>query len=158
MQGISKYPRWDRIIRHAILLPMQSLLQRLFNLAPEKTSDGLTQPQREATLDLLLLALYADDRIALKEDEAMDAEIASLSWESGVSPEYYLNAATARVRKVLDDAAAKTAFLKDIGQRLATAEARQSALALCYQLLKSDAVTTNAETAFEAEVKHIFGL
>ena len=85
-------------------------------------------------------------------------EIASLSWESSASPEYYLNAATARVRKVLDDAAAKTALLKDIGQRLATAEARQSALALCDQVLKSDAAATAAKTTFEAEVKQIFGL
>ncbi len=137
---------------------MQSLFQRLFAVAHTEPKDGLTQPQREATLDLLLLAMYADNRIALKEDEAIDAEVATLNWESGTAQENYMNAATARVRQALDDAATKTALLTDINQRLATVKARQSALALCDQLLNSDAATTEAETAFEAEVKRVFGL
>jgi hypothetical protein len=137
---------------------MQSLIQRLFVAAHIEPKDGLTQPQRETTLDLLLLAMYADNRIALKEDEAIDAEVATLSWESGLAPEYYINTATACVRKVLDNATAKAALIEDIGQRLATVAQRQSALALCDQLLKSDATTTDAENNFEAEVKRIFGL
>ena len=137
---------------------MQSLLQRLFAATHHEPKDGLTQPQREATLDLLLLAMYADNRIALKEDELLDAEIASLSWQSGVTPESYINSATARVRKVLDSDELKTTLLNDISQRLATTKARQSAWALCDQLVKSDATTTEAETTFESEVKRIFGL
>jgi hypothetical protein len=137
---------------------MQSLLRHLFNRATDKPTDGLTQPQREATLDLLLLAMYADNRIALSEDEAIEAQIAMLSWESGITPESYVNASTARVRAALDGEAMKADLLADISQRLVTSEARQVAWRLCDRLLKSDKDTTDAEAAFEAEIKRTFNL
>jgi hypothetical protein len=46
---------------------MPSLIRKLFHKS-EAPKDGLTQPQREAIVDLLNYCMYADNLIFLAED------------------------------------------------------------------------------------------
>jgi uncharacterized tellurite resistance protein B-like protein len=128
-------------------------LQRLFGNATAKPADGLVQPQREAIIDLLLVSMYADNRIATSEDEMLETELYAFSWESGISPENFLNASTARIRAALVDEAKTQALLESIRQRLGSAAAKQRALALCDKLLQSDQNSSEAETNFQKRVK-----
>jgi hypothetical protein len=47
---------------------MPSLIRKLFHKS-EAPKDGLTQPQREAIVDLLNYCMYADNLIFLAEDK-----------------------------------------------------------------------------------------
>ena len=47
---------------------MPSLIRKLFHKPEAPQKDGLTQPQREAIVDLLCYCMYADNLIMLAED------------------------------------------------------------------------------------------
>jgi len=136
---------------------MRALIRNLFHRHPEGR-DGLTQTQREAMIDLLLAAMYADRRVALQEDENIAAQLHTLSWDSGTAPETYLDQATAHVRDAVATKEGEVRLLEDIRDRLGTREARQHAFDLCVTLLKSDATETAEETRFERDIKMLFDL
>lgn len=113
----------------------------------------LTQPQREAIIDLLLYAMYEDRRVALQEDEFIDVHAYQLGWQSGTAVETFVKVATARVRSARDTAEGKERFLNQIAARLNTAAARQTALSLCTAMLNADSKETADESALEAKLK-----
>ncbi len=136
---------------------MRTLIQRLFNRHP-KPQDGLTQPQREAMIDLLLAAMYADNRVALEEDEQIATKLHTLSWESGTAPSTYLDTATARMREAMNTQAGEVRILESIRDRLATPDVRKDAFEMCVALLKSDSTENSNETEFERTVRALFDL
>ena len=131
---------------------MQNWIQRLFQAKPEPT-DGLTQPQREAMIELLLLTMYADNRISLQEDDLIDSKLHQFDWESGIQPEYFLNQATQRIRAVIGHPEQEEKLLVSIREILATPKIRQQALLLCERLIESDQTTAPSESTFLAQVK-----
>ena len=62
---------------------MPSLLQKLFRKSEEK-NDGLTQPQREAIVDLLNYCTYADNLVMLAEDRLITDTVAKFNWDPKV--------------------------------------------------------------------------
>jgi len=136
---------------------MRTLIQRQFNRHPEP-QDGLTQPQREAMIDLLLAAMYADNRVALEEDEQIATKLHALSWESGTAPGTYLDTATARAREAMNTQDGEVRILESIRDRLATTDARKRAFDLCVSLLNSDSVKNRDESEFELNVRALFDL
>ena len=137
---------------------MKSLLKRLFGSSTASTVDGMTQPQREATLDLLIAAMFIDNRVAQNEDESIDTQLAAMAWESGTSPENYVNAATAKIRTALDSNDGLTPLIDGIGMRLGSAQARADALLRCETLLKIDGRMDETESGFMRAVKNVFAL
>src|SRR5438105_14794802 len=59
---------------------MPSLIRKLFHKS-EAPKDGLTQPQREAIVDLLNYCMYADNLIFLAEDRLIADTAAKFSWD-----------------------------------------------------------------------------
>jgi hypothetical protein len=59
---------------------MPSLLKKLFRRSEEK-NDGLTQPQREAIVDLLNYCMYADNLVMLAEDRLIADTAATFNWD-----------------------------------------------------------------------------
>ena len=59
---------------------MPSLIRKLFHKS-EAPTDGLTQPQREAIVDLLNYCMYADNLIFLAEDRLIADTVAKFNWD-----------------------------------------------------------------------------
>ena len=59
---------------------MPSLIRKLFHKS-EAPNDGLTQPQREAIVDLLNYCMYADNLVFLAEDRLITDTVAKFNWD-----------------------------------------------------------------------------
>jgi hypothetical protein len=49
--------------------------------ASEAPKDGLTQPQREAIVELLTYCMYADNLVMLSEDRLISDRVAKSNWD-----------------------------------------------------------------------------
>lgn len=106
-------------------------------LKGDKTpKDGLTQQQREAIVDLLIVAMYADKNSVLAENDTVVAQIEKLAWDSGISIELYIDTSTSRVRNAIKDEAGTEKFILEIGSRLETREAAEKAMDICSKVVK----------------------
>ena len=118
----------------------------------------LTQPQREATLDLLLLGVYADGAIRLSENERVYELLSSYGWESYQDVREYSQTAVSRARGALETPDALTIFLAGISARLADDGMKQLALALLAQLIEADETAAESEADFFQTAKTAFGV
>ena len=63
---------------------MPSLIRKLFHKS-EAPKDGLTQPQREAIVDLLNYCMYVDNLIFLAEDRLITDTVAKFNWNRKIT-------------------------------------------------------------------------
>ena len=133
-------------------------LERLRNLFGKVDAAALTQPQREALIDLLLWTMYVDRMLALSENDRIDQLPEELSWESVTPFPTYLNASFARVREVLSDEDEARKLLDDIYARLGTDAARRRAYDACLDLADIDGQVAEEERRFLEGVRMRFGL
>ena len=119
---------------------------------------SLTQPQREAIFDFLLLGMYADGTLKLAENERLYEIVSGLGWESYQNPSEYSELATARVRKASETAADTAEFLAALSGRLENDDARTFALAVLLRVLEVDKQVGESEQSFHAAVKAAFGI
>jgi uncharacterized tellurite resistance protein B-like protein len=118
----------------------------------------LSQPQREATLDLLLLGIYADSTIRLSENERIYDLLSPFGWESYQDAREYSQTATSRVRGALENEDALTVFLAGISTRLNDEGVKKLALALLARVIESDDSATESEADFFQRSKTAFGV
>jgi uncharacterized tellurite resistance protein B-like protein len=122
-----------------------SLLKKLFHRS-EAPNDGLTQPQREAIVDLLNYCMYADNLVMLAEDRLIADVAAKFNWDPRAVPFDQFdarsvgNARNARESKVYRDK-----FLGSIKERLDTPAVRMKALDLCQELFLADGAQSEEE-------------
>jgi len=119
---------------------------------------SLTQPQREAIFDFLLLGTYADSVLKLAENERLFEIVSGLGWESYQDPGEYSDSATARVRKASETDEATREFLAALSVRLENEEAKTFALAVLLRLLEADNQIDESEQSFHAAAKAAFGI
>ena len=119
---------------------------------------SLTQPQREAVFDFLLLGMYADGALKLSENERIYEIVSGLGWESYQDPTEYSELATARVRKASETEAGTREFLAALSGRLENEDAKTFALALLLRLLEADNQVVESEQSFHAAAKAAFGI
>ena len=140
---------------------MKELLKKLF-LPEEKPKrqlpDGLTQSQREAMIDLLLLATYSDDFVDVNEDRVLERVTERFNWKSDVSIDEYISASAIKSKEVRASEASEDFFISDIGLRLNKKKYKYQALRLCNTLLYSDADLRGTEVKFLKSVTKVFGL
>ena len=118
---------------------------------------SLTQPQREAIFDFLLLGMYADSALKLAENERLYEIVSGLGWESYQDPSEYSDLATARVRQASETDAGTREFLAALSLRLDGADAKTFALAVLPRLLEADGKIDESEQSFHAAAKAAFG-
>ncbi len=118
----------------------------------------LTQPQREAVFDLLLLGMYADGSIKLVENTQLFALTEQLGWESYQDRSEYSETATAHVRAANETDAATAAFLVQLSTRLADDDVKKLALGLLAKLLEADHEAVESEAGFYQKAQAIFGV
>jgi hypothetical protein len=118
----------------------------------------LAQPQREATLDLLLLGIYADNTVRLSENERVYDLLSPYGWESYQDAREYSQTATSRARGASESEDALSVFLAGISARLNDDDVKKLALALLAQLIESDNAATESEADFYQKAKTAFGV
>jgi hypothetical protein len=118
----------------------------------------LAQPQREATLELLLLGIYADNTVRLAENERIYDLLSPYGWDSYQDAREYSQTATSRARGASESEDALALYLAGISARLNDDGVRKLALALLAQLIESDNSATESEADFFQTAKTAFGV
>ena len=123
---------------------MPSLIRKLFH-KPEAPKDGLTQPQREAIVDLLNYCMYADNFVFLAEDRFITDTVAKFNWDSKVPFDQFVLTSTGNARNARENQGYRDRFLASIRNRLGTAAVKGQALDLCQELFVADGVRSDEE-------------
>jgi len=115
------------------------LFEKLFNKTEKAaTQDGLTQEEREAIIDLLILGAYADSQLTLAEEEVFDGLKGSMNWESVTDISDYIDSSTAKARAIRSNPPAVNRFLEEVKARLASRSSITKALNLLHKVFISD--------------------
>jgi uncharacterized tellurite resistance protein B-like protein len=127
---------------------MPGLIRKLFHKSEASTQkDGLTQPQREAMVDLLCYCMYADNLIMLAEDRLIADTVAKFNWESKVPFDQFAVRSIDNARNARENQGYRDKFLASIRDRLDTAAVKGQALGLCQELFLADGVRSDEEEA-----------
>ena len=123
---------------------MPSLLKKLFRKS-EAPNDGLTQPQREAIVDLLNYCMYADNLVMLAEDRLITDTVKKFNWESKVPFDQFALRSIDNARNARESQVYREKFLGSIKDRLDTAAVKGKALDLCQELFIADGSRSDEE-------------
>ena len=123
---------------------MPSLIKKLFG-KPEAPKDGLSQPQREAIVDLMNYCMYADNLIFLAEDRLIADTVAKFNWDSKVPFDQFDVRSIDNARNARESQVSRDQFLASIRDRLDTAAVKGQALGLCQELFVADGARSDEE-------------
>ena len=124
---------------------MPSLIRKLFHKS-EAPNDGLTQPQREAIVDLLNYCMYADNLVMLAEDRLIADTVAKFNWDPKTVPFDQFDArSVGNARNARESQVYRDKFLGSIKDRLETAAVKGKALDLCQELFLADGARSDEE-------------
>ena len=133
---------------------MPSLIRKLFHKSEEPT-DGLTQPQREAIVDLLNYCMYADDLVFIAEDRVITDTVAKFNWDSKVPFDQFDVRSIANARDARENQGYRDRFLASIRDRLGTAAVKAQALDLCQELFHADGARSDEEDVVLQNLKKL---
>ena len=125
---------------------MPSLIRKLFHKS-EAPKDGLTQPQREAIVDLLNYCMYADNLVFLAEDRLIADTVAKFNWEPKVPFDQFDVRSIDNARNATENQGYRDRLLASIRDRLGTAAVKGQALDLCQELFLADGARSDEEDA-----------
>ena len=125
---------------------MPSLIRRLFHKA-KAPNDGLTQPQREAIVDLLNYCMYADNLVFLAENRLITDTVAKFNWDPKVPFDQFDARSVSNARNASESQVYRDQFLASIKDRLDTAAVKAQALDLCQELFLADGALADEEDA-----------
>jgi hypothetical protein len=125
---------------------MPSLIRKLFHKS-EAPRDNLTQPQREAIVDLLNYCMYADNLIMIAEDRLIADTVAKFNWESKVPFDQFDVRSIDNARNARENQGYRDRFLASISDRLSTDAVKAQALDLCQELFLADGARADEEEA-----------
>jgi len=129
-------------------MPFKKLFQ-----SSKSPSDGFSQTEREAIVDLLHFCMYADRHIAISEDDMIEKVARTMSWDATISYEYYEGKSTGAARAAIENKDARSEFLKSLHDRLKDKESRAFALKVADDLMKVDGEKKQAEFDALSELK-----
>jgi hypothetical protein len=125
---------------------MPSLIRKLFHKS-EEPKDGLTQPQREAIVDLLNYCMYADNLVFLAEDRLITDTVAKFNWDPKIPFDQFDARSVNNARTASENQGYRDQFLAWIRDRLGTAAVKGQALDLCQELFLADGARSDEEDA-----------
>lgn len=121
-------------------------------------SSQMTNLQRQALLDLALLAMYSDAHLASAEDERLQRLLTELGLDSESEREYELDTAIARIRRESESVDHRRNLVARMAHQFPTDEEKQQVLAALEDFLTSDQNVAPAEKQFLAEVRRAMSL
>src|ERR1044071_7743961 len=126
---------------------MPSLIRKLFHKS-KAPNDGLSQPQREAIVDLLNYCMYADNLVMLAENRLITDTVAKFSWDPKAVPFDQFDARSiGNARNARESQVYRDQLLASIRDRLGTAAVKGQALDLCQELFLADGARSKEEDA-----------
>jgi len=135
---------------------MPSLLKKLFRKS-EAPNDGLSQPQREAIVDLLNYCMYADNLVMLAEDRLIADTVAKFNWELKTPFDQFDARSVGNARNARESQVYRDQFLASIRDRLGTAAVKGQALDLCQELFVADGARSDEEDAVLQNLRVLLG-
>ena len=133
---------------------MPSLIRKLFHKS-EAPKDGLTQPQREAMVDLLNYCMYADNLVFIAEDRLITDTVAKFNWDSTVPFDQFDVRSIDNARNASENPGYRDKFLASIRDRLDTAAVKGQALDLCQELFLADGAQSEEEDVVLQNLKKL---
>ncbi|MFT5837211.1 MAG: hypothetical protein ACI9ZV_000715 [Candidatus Azotimanducaceae bacterium] len=126
-------------------------LEKLFSSERPRSSlhSELKQAEREAILDLLLLATYVDGHLSLSETKEFDDAADAMGWESSTGPSVYISNATDRARTARSGKETTAEFINYVAARLGSSGSRERALELLNRLFLADGKTEQEKVFFK---------
>lgn len=115
----------------------------------------MTQTQCESLLDLLILSIFVDSHISLKEDEALQSALEAVGWASLKPREIFLCNSMNRARQASDSTADTEAYIAGRASVFTDADSQSTALRLLQQVLSGDGETP-AESVFLDRIRAAF--
>ena len=125
---------------------MPSLIRKLFRKS-EAPKDGLTQPQREAIVDLLNYCMYADNLVFLAEDRLIADTVAKFNWDPKIPFDQFDAKSVGNARNARESQVYRDQFLASIRDRLGSEAVKEQALDLCQELFLADGARSDEEAA-----------
>jgi hypothetical protein len=133
---------------------MPNLIRKLFHKS-EAPKDNLTQPQREAIVDLLNYCMYADNLVFLAEDRVITDAVARFSWDPKIPFDQFDAKSINNARTARENVGYRDEYLAWIRDRLGTAPVKGKALDLCQELFLADGARSNEEDAVLQNLKKL---
>src|ERR1043166_9252205 len=125
---------------------MPSLIKKLFRKSDAAAhEDGLTQPQREAIVDLLNYCMYADNLVFLAEGRLITDTVAKFNWDPKVPFDQFDARSVSNARNASESPVYRDQFLASIKNRLDSAAVKRQALELCQELFLADGAQSYEE-------------
>ena len=118
--------------------------------------DGFSGEQRQALLDLMVLAMYADSNLTLAETSCVQRLLASMGFATDYDRQKQFDAAITRVRRRAGSAAANLPYADEMARCFTTPEERQQVSSLLGELMASDHQAAPAETRFMEQIRQRF--
>jgi hypothetical protein len=116
----------------------------------------LSQPQREALIELLCLAIATNHCDSPAQEVAMHRALKKLGWASASQPQaMFLAKALKEAREIIDDEKCVVAFIATRAAHFQTPEDRTTALELLMMVLEIDGMDEREDT-FIARVRAAF--
>ena len=137
---------------------MPGLIRKLFHKSEAPAQkDGLTQPQREAMVDLLNYCMYADNLVFLAENRLITDTVAKFNWDPKVPFDQFDARSIGNARNARESQVYRDHFLTSIRDRLGTAAVKGRALDLCQELFIADGARSDEEDAVLQNLRVLLG-
>jgi hypothetical protein len=117
-----------------------------------------TQPQQQALLDLLVLAMYADGHLTSAEDQSVQRVLTAMGFESEYDHQRQFDASVTRVRQHSQSAEAAEAHAVELARNFTTDAHRRRVYDLLDGLMGSDSRVSGEERRFLSVIGGIFRL
>ncbi len=122
----------------------------------EIVKQDVTQNEREAIIELLMMIMYSDKNIKVVEDEVIQEYISNIKWESPLSLEFYFGKITPKIRRALAEEENMNALLEDINFRIESETIKSQVLLLCKDLAMADSEFSAEEKKLLKNISQVF--
>jgi len=112
----------------------------------------MTQPQREALLDLLIIGILVDSQLSPREDAALEAAFRSIGWEGSKPRDMFICSSLNRARFARGSDAATTLYINSRARMFPDEGSRTRVLNLLEQVFEADGLVS-AEEEFLGRVQ-----
>jgi uncharacterized tellurite resistance protein B-like protein len=116
---------------------------------------GLSAQERQAFLDLLVLAMYADGHLASAEDERIQRTLASFGLETDYDRGKCLDASVTRVRENGSTPEAARRFAASLAGSFASRDSKRTVYHALAELTASDSQVSEEEKGFLSVLREI---
>ncbi len=112
----------------------------------------MTQPQREALLDLLIIGILVDSKLSAAEDAALEEAFKSIGWEGSKPREVFLCSSMHRARWARDSDAALANYINSRARAFTDGDSRNMVFDLLRRVFMADGLAPS-EAAFLVQLE-----